>query len=131
MSAFGKLRLAFATLPGIDAVSLRHLVCGVCIVVAALGCGSGAKTADFVGKWQSSRLSTPLLMHSNGEWEVLREDGSTIQYGVWQYLHNELLWSFQQGGQLGHDANPVLSVSPKEFRLRERDGTTTVFRRID
>lgn len=131
MSAFGKLRHAFVTLPGIDVVSLRHLACGLFIALAVLGCGSGAKTDDFVGKWQSSRLTTPLLMHANGEWEVLREDGSVIQYGVWQYLHNEILWSFQQDGQLGHDANPVVSVSPKEFRLRERNGTTTVFRRID
>lgn len=110
---------------------LRRILAGLALLLALAGCGSGAKSADFVGKWQSSRLSTPLVMHANGEWEVLREDGSVVQYGVWQYLENELLWSFRQEGQLGHDANKVLSVSAKEFRVRERDGTTTVFRRIE
>lgn len=97
------------------------------------GCGSGsaAKEARFVGKWQSSRLSTPLVMHANGEWEVLREDGSAFQFGVWQYADDAIVWSIKQDGRIGHDTNKVLSVKPEEFSVRERDGSTTVFRRLD
>lgn len=97
------------------------------------GCGQGtaAKEARFVGKWQSSRLSTPLVMHANGEWEILREDGSVLEFGVWQYADNAIVWSYKQDGRIGHDPNKVLSVKPKEFSVRERDGSTTVFKRLD
>jgi len=104
---------------------------GVALLLGGCGSGSAAKEASFVGKWQSSRLSTPLVMHANGEWEVLREDGSAFQFGVWQYADDAIVWSFKQDGRIGHDTNKVLSVTPKEFSVRERDGSTTVFRRLD
>ncbi|MBI5430551.1 MAG: hypothetical protein HY938_08855 [Nitrosomonadales bacterium] len=88
------------------------------------------KERDFVGTWKSSRTGTPVHMHANGEWEIRTEEGSVLQYGVWQYANDWMIWSYKTGGTVEHDANAVLSVHPEEFQVRERDGTTTTFRLI-
>jgi hypothetical protein len=94
----------------------------------------GSKRAsehDFVGKWQSSRAVTPIYLDANGEWEIRKDDGTVLQYGVWRYEGKQLIWSIKQGARVIDDANPVLSVTPAEFQLRERDGQVTVFKRLN
>lgn len=86
---------------------------------------------SFVGKWQSSRLLTPLRLYENGEWEILKDDGAVLQYGVWEYKNNALLWSYKIDGEVGHDINAVLSAKAQAFQLKEKDGSTTTFVRLD
>lgn len=93
--------------------------------------GQRVSERDFVGKWQSSRLVTPLHLAANGEWEIRTPDGAVLQYGVWRYADNKIVWTIKQGARVSDDANPVLAVGPAEFRLREQDGTTTVFKRLE
>lgn len=86
---------------------------------------------DFVGKWRSSRAVTPIHLAANGEWEMRTDAGAVLQYGVWRYEDKKIVWTIKQGSRISDDANPVLSVGPDEFRLRERDGATTIFRRLE
>jgi len=100
--------------------------------VTAAGCSRPSVTArDFVGEWKSSRLVTPLVMRDDGTWEIREADGHVLQYGVWQYKDERIMWSYKVDGQIGHDINPVVSVKPREFKLRERDGTVSTFERRD
>ena len=92
--------------------------------------GQRISERDFVGKWQSSRLVTPLHLAANGEWEIRTGEGTVLQYGVWRYEDKKIVWTIKQGGRISDDVNAVLSVAPAEFRLRERDGSTTVFKRL-
>jgi len=87
--------------------------------------------ADFVGKWQSSRAVTPIHLAANGEWEIRMDDGTILQYGVWRYADKKIIWSIKQGERIIDDPTPVLAVDRAEFRLKEQDGATTVFRRLD
>ena len=86
---------------------------------------------DFAGTWQSSRAVTPIHLAANGEWEIRKDDGTILQYGVWRYEDKQIIWSIKQGGRVVDDPTQVLSVARAEFRLKERDGTTTIFSRID
>ncbi len=88
------------------------------------------KERDFVGKWQSSRVTTPVYLYDTGEWEMKTDEGEVQQYGIWQYSHNKILWTVRVNGTILHDPNPVLSVSPEQFQIRERDGSVTTFRRL-
>ena len=104
------------------------------VLLATLnGCSSGEKyiESNFVGKWQSSRTTTPVYLYANGEWEFKAADGTVQQYGVWHYFDNKILWSVRVDGTIIHDPNPVLSAGPNEFQLRERDGSTTIFRKLE
>lgn len=105
------------------------------LLTLLLLCGCSEREAisedQFVGKWKSSRLATPVYLFANGEWEIKTEDGGVLQYGVWQYGDRKLTWSFKIDSQIGHDVNPVLSATPREFRLLESDRTTTVFTKLD
>jgi hypothetical protein len=85
----------------------------------------------FVGKWKSSKLATPLYLHANGEWEIKTEDGAILQFGVWEYKDEKIVWTYKIDSHIGHDANPVLSAKPREFRLRESDRTTSIFTKLD
>lgn len=93
--------------------------------------GQRISQRDFVGKWQSDRAVTPIHLASNGEWEVRKDDGTILQYGVWRYEGKQIIWSIKLGGRIIDDPNPVISVTPAEFRLKERDGQMTVFKRLD
>ncbi|MBS1141984.1 MAG: hypothetical protein H6R13_3437 [Proteobacteria bacterium] len=93
--------------------------------------GKRVSQQDFVGKWQSDRAVTPIYLAGNGEWELRKDDGTILQYGVWRYEGKQIIWSIKQGGRVIDDPNPVLSVTPAEFRLKERDGQTTVFKRLN
>lgn len=86
---------------------------------------------QLVGKWKSSRLATPLYLHTNGEWEIRTEDERVLQYGVWQLQGRHIVWSIRMDGRLAHDENTILSVRPGRFELRERDGSVTRFDRLD
>lgn len=109
---------------------LRLLALALALAFSAAACGKAATQADFVGKWKSSKLETPLYLYETGEWEIKKEDGGVLQFGVWQYTEGRLIWSVKVGGQIVHDPNKVLSVKPKEFSLAERGGTT-VFQRLE
>lgn len=85
---------------------------------------------DFVGKWQSSRALTPIHLAANGEWEIRKDDGTVLQYGIWRYEDKKLIWSFKQGDRVIDDPTAVLSVEAGKFSIRERDGATTVFQRL-
>ena len=117
----------------------RPLFTRVCVALLLLallaplaGC-SGRKAptaASFVGKWHSSKLDTPIHLYSNGEWEIKKEDGSVLQYGVWDYEDDRIIWNFKMGSQIVRDVNRVQSVALKDFRLHE-DQAITTFTRLD
>jgi hypothetical protein len=85
---------------------------------------------EFVGVWTSSRTTTPINMYANGEWEIKSGDGHVMQYGVWQVVDDNIMWSYKNGGAILHDINPILSVGHDKFELRERDSTVTTFTRV-
>jgi hypothetical protein len=94
-------------------------------------CQQQPKPENFVGKWKSSRLTTPLVVQANGDWEIRSDDGQVLQYGVWQLRERSFIWSLKLDGQLQHDPNAIVSVGTRRFELRERDGSVTRFDRID
>lgn len=105
-----------------------------CLVAAVLLVGMAAcqriHERDFIGKWQSSRAVTPIYLAANGEWEIRRDDGTVLQYGVWRYADRQLVWSIQQGARILDDPTAVLAMTRDQFKLQERDGSTTVFQRL-
>jgi hypothetical protein len=111
---------------------LRHSLVLLLVALMCSGCGRET-TSDksFVGKWKSTRLETPIYLYDNGEWEIKTEGGAILQYGIWQYEDNKIRWSYKVNSTIGHDVNAVLSTTPQEFQVREQDGTTTIFSRLD
>lgn len=102
------------------------------VALMCTSCGSGAiSEKSFVGKWKSTKLETPTYLYGNGEWEIKTEAGAVLQYGVWEYEGNKITWSYMTNSRVERDVNPVLSVTQKEFQVRENDGTTTTFSRLD
>lgn len=102
-------------------------------LVSFHGCSGKAAINEkiFVGKWKSSKLETPVYLYANGEWEIKLDEGGVLQYGVWEYKNNKIIWSYKIGPAIGHDADPVLSATAQEFQLQENDKTTTTFKRLD
>ncbi|MBB2484466.1 hypothetical protein H5407_04415 [Mitsuaria sp. WAJ17] len=95
-------------------------------------CQKKLEPSQFVGRWKSSRLSTPLLMRDNGEWEIRSREDAVLQYGVWRLEGQRLVWTLRDAhGRVTHDANDILSVEPRRFVLAERDGGRTSFDRLD
>lgn len=88
------------------------------------------QTSDFVGKWKSSKITTPIYLHDNGEWEIKTDDGGVLQHGVWRYADKKLIWTVRLSGGILHDVNPVLSVGSVEFQISEKDGSLTTFKRL-
>jgi len=109
---------------------LVPLIIGGLLILGQAGC-KRISERDFVGKWQSSRAVTPIYLATNGEWEIRKDDGTILQYGIWRYESEKIIWSIKQGGRVIDDPTSVLSVERAEFRLKERDGATTIFRRLD
>jgi hypothetical protein len=102
------------------------------VALICTGCGGDTATEKtFVGKWKSSKLENPVYLYDNGEWEIRTADGAILQYGVWQYKDNKIRWSFKADSHVEHDVNAVVSATPKEFQVKESDGTTTTFSRLD
>lgn len=116
---------------------LRLRILGSLAVAALAGaaltaCQKKLEPSQFVGTWKSSRLSTPLLMRENGDWEIRSADDGVLQYGVWRLDGQRLIWTVRDAyGQVTHDANTVLSAEPRRFVLAERDGSKTSFDRLD
>lgn len=86
---------------------------------------------DFVGKWRSSRVTAPIYLYENGEWEIITDEGVSQQYGVWQYKENKIMWTVRVDDRIIHDTNAVLSATPREFRLGESDRSITTFSKLD
>ncbi|MFA6179711.1 MAG: hypothetical protein WC696_08885 [Candidatus Methylopumilus sp.] len=104
----------------------------IALILAFCGVGREHITEkNFIGKWKSSRAETPIYLYENGEWEIKKADGVILQYGVWQYKPSKIIWSYKVDGATGHDVNAVLSATSREFQLRERNGMTTTFKRIE
>lgn len=102
------------------------------VLLALLGLAACQRISerDFVGDWQSARAVTPLHLAANGEWELRQADGAVLQYGLWRVEGKTLVWSVRQGERVIDDPTPVLAVERDRFSVRERDGATTVFRRL-
>lgn len=120
MRRLGPSRHAVATL-----LAVLFLVLGACTRTNSLS------EKNFVGNWHSSKSTTQIRLDENGEWELLSRDGKVIEYGVWQYFDNKLMWSMDNDGAVRHDVNPVIAADAKEFKLRERDGSVTTFARLN
>lgn len=103
------------------------------IAVSFYGCSRrDTVTQDyFVGKWKSSKLETPVFLYRNGEWEIKNDSGAVLQYGIWEYKNKEIIWRFKTDRNLLRDVNPVLSVTPIEFKIQEVDKTITIFSKLD
>lgn len=129
--ASGAVALSPRPVGTVDRARRRFVAAMIAVPLTACSRRSSVTARDFVGKWKSSRLTTPLRLEENGEWQIVQDDGSVLQRGVWQYLDHAILWSYKVDGEIGHDKNAVLSVSPGKFELRERDGSTTTFVRLD
>lgn len=119
-------------MPGLSGRRLRLLAL---LLAAALAVGFCLRrdqvvAGDFVGRWESSKTQLPIELYANGEWEIRGESGSVLQYGVWRYENRQLIWSFKRKATVSDDPNPLLSMTPDEFRIRETDGSTTVFTRL-
>lgn len=114
-----------ARIPKFIAILLALLWVGV-----LSGCREAPVSSEhFVGKWKSTKLETPIYLHANGEWEIKTDAGDILQYGIWHY-DGKLVWSYKVSGSIGHDENAILSVARDEFKLREADGSITVFTRL-
>ena len=99
-------------------------------LVSACAPQSTDTRARLVGKWQSSKLVTSLYLHDNGEWEIKQDDQVVLQYGVWEYKNNTLVWTYKIGSRISSDVNPVLAMTATGFQLRESDQTITSFTRL-
>ena len=99
------------------------------LVTACTPHGTDTRTL-LVGKWQSSKLVTPLYLHDNGEWEIKQDDQVVLQYGVWEYKDHTLVWTYKIGSRISSDVNTVLAVQASGFQLRESDQTVTSFTRL-
>ncbi|MDO8991103.1 MAG: hypothetical protein Q7U91_15880 [Sideroxyarcus sp.] len=110
-----------------------NVIAGVLLVVLVFtGCSRETATEkDFAGKWKSSRLETPVFLYENGEWEIKTDSGAVLQYGLWRYENKRITWTYKINSQIENDVNAVVSLTPQEFHVRERDGTTTIFFRLD
>jgi hypothetical protein len=111
---------------------IRLLLSGLLMVMVLTACMDKPQPLSekmFVGKWKSSRLATPVYLHENGEWEIKRDDGAVLDYGVWSLKERKLVWIFKHNGQSLSEANPVVLITPAKFQLRENDQTTSTFDR--
>ena len=105
----------------------------VCVLFSLNACSDRDTLTEksFVGKWKSTRAAMPIYLYDNGEWEIKSDDGAVLQYGVWQLKGQNILWSYKIDSSVGHDLNLVLSVTPREFKVRESDRSTTTFSRLE
>ena len=118
-------------------INIKHNACLIAsiIMLAAIfltSCSNREAVTSkmFVGKWKSSRIETPLHLHENNEWEIKKDDGTVLQYGVWEYKNKKIIWSYKIGYQTGHDINQVLTATPDRFQLLESDQSVTTFDRL-
>lgn len=118
---------------GLFLTRLCSLSAAACLLVAAAaGCtGSQAEQrALLLGAWQSSKLVTPLYLYDNGEWEIKKDDGAVLQYGLWHYKDKKITWTHRAANALGQEVNAVVRLQPNQFELREADQSLTVFNKL-
>lgn len=120
-------RWAVATLPWLLCLALLTLA----VLTPACSRGEAPSAKTFIGKWKSSKLTTPIYLYENGEWEIKKDDGAVLQYGAWEYKDGKVIWSFKVGAEVAHDVNPVVFATPTQFKLREVDQTVTSFDKLD
>lgn len=115
------------------AISAGVCACSIAAALVLAGCTKHDTTdpRHFVGKWHSSRLTTPLYLYGNGDWEIRTDEGAVLQYGVWAYQNHLIMWSYKAGATISHDVNAVLSATPTQFQLHEADQSTTTFDKLD
>ncbi|MFM9970169.1 MAG: hypothetical protein ACKVQK_17400 [Burkholderiales bacterium] len=101
------------------------------IWVLLVACGEKFEEKDFIGKWRSSKLTTPIYLHANGSWEIKTDDGAVLQFGVWRIKDKSIVWTYKVDARVGHDGDPILSSTPREFSVRENDGAITTFVKLD
>jgi hypothetical protein len=104
------------------------------LIVLLLGlaaCSPELKQSDFIGKWRSSKASTPIYLDANGEWEIRSDDGTVLQYGIWRYDNHKIMWTVKIGGSYRHEANEVVNFASGEFKLKELDGSETTFQKLN
>jgi hypothetical protein len=39
----------------------------------------------------------------------------------------KITWSYKVDGQVGHDWDPIVASTPREFKVKENDGSVTTF----
>ena len=113
---------------------LKHfaaLLAAVSLLFLVSSCGGKIEEKNLVGKWNSSKLATPIYIHANGDWEIKTEEGAVLQYGVWRLKGKNIIWTYKLESKIGHDGDPIVSSTPREFRVKENDGTTTIFKKLD
>ena len=115
----------------LDIIKVNKKLCFTLVFVLASCSGKDYQEKDFVGKWRTTRLETPMDIYPNNEWEIKDKDGTALQYGIWVYKDKKITWSYKMGGSNEHDVNPVLSMSEKEFQVREADKSITTFYRLE
>lgn len=131
------LTASFQSTPGVtkgaSGLTLGRVFLFLLILVLSTGCAKPETDTRefFIGKWQSSRLVTPLYLHENGEWEIRKDDGAVLQYGVWEYKSRKIVWTHKAGSTISTDINPVIRVNPSSFELAESDQTVTLFKKLD
>ena len=109
----------------------KPLASALALLALLCACTAAVDEKNLVGKWRSSKLATPIFLYANGEWEIKTDDGGVLQYGVWKVKDRSITWSYKVGAQVGHDWDPIVSSAPREFRVKENDGSVTTFNRLD
>ena len=103
----------------------------VCVTFYACSSRDTIVENNFVGKWKSSRSTTPLFLNENGSWEIKTYEGAVLQYGIWEYKDKKITWVYKVGTKIHRDVNEVLMVKQRQFKLRESDGSLSVFDKLD
>ncbi len=112
---------------------MSRLTASLLLAACLISCQNqdAADSKNFIGKWKSSRLATPLYLYENNEWEIKQDDGAILQYGIWEYKNKKIIWSYKMGSRLEQDINPVIMVASGKFQVRESDQTITSFEKLD
>ena len=111
----------------------RYSRVALAVLLAAallIGCSEAVNARSFVGKWKSSRLTAPVHLYENGDWEIRGDDGTVQQFGIWAFRNNTVIWTYMNGTEIEHDPNAVVSVTQQKFEVRERDRSITSFVRL-
>lgn len=100
-------------------------------VLTLMACSKPESSVPYQGKWKSSKLTMPIYLYANGEWEIKTNEGAVLQYGIWELKNSKIIWSYKMGDRLSQEGDLIVSVKPAEFQLRESDGSTTTFTQLE
>lgn len=119
--------------PIVDKIKSILIVLSIAILPIACGEQEKLSEASFIGKWRSSKIAAPFHLHSNGEWEMKLGEDKVIEYGVWQLVGKNIMWSYkdQNRNKIMHDLDPIVALTPMSFKVRENDGAITTFTRLE